>query len=677
MIENRWRDAEAERWLAEAGRDEADRALALRVYSSRLVGQEPDLVMHGGGNVSVKARRPDLFGAMRDVIHVKGSGWDLETIEAGGLPGLWLEPLRELRRLDALSDEDMVNVQRCNLLDSKAPNPSVETLLHAYLPHRFVDHTHATPFLVLANLPNAEEVARAIFGRRLGIVPYVMPGFRLAQAAAEVYEADPAVEGLLLLQHGHFAFGATAKESYDLTVRHANEVAAHLGMERATPLRRRDAADASVLPILRGALAEATGDRDAPMPTLDLRNGPDVLAFLARGDQAELAARGVASPDHVIRIKGFPLVLTADDCARGRAGVAQAVAAFRDRYAAYFQRNARRAAGPKTMLAPLPAVAWIEGLGLVGIGADAKAAAIAADIGEQNLRVRAAGEDAGGFRPIGERDLFDMEYWSLEQAKLGKGATPPLRGRVALVTGGAGAIGLAAARAFAARGAAVMIVDRDPEALNAASRSLGGAHEALLLDVTERGAAEAAMAAATLRFGGLDILISNAGAATTGAMTDLDEAALRGSFELNFFAHQRFAVAAARLFRAQGRGGQILFNISKQSVNPGRNFGAYGLPKASTLFLMRQLALELGSEGVRVNGVNADRIRSGLVTDELIAERAAARGADPDSYMKGNLLGREVEARHVAEAFVALALAERTTGHVMTVDGGNIEAALR
>ena len=230
MIRNKWSDKAAKEWCDAAPQTPADQTLALRVYTSRLIGIDPDLVMHGGGNTSVKVRRENLFGDMEDVLHVKGSGWDLEVIEAAGLPGVRLEPLKRLRTLDALSDEDMVNVQRNNLLDSAAPNPSVETLLHAYLPHRFVDHTHATAFLVLANLPNAVERCREIFGDKLGIVPYIMPGFDLAKAAADIYDTNPDVEGLLLLQHGHFAFGDTARQSYERIIEHTNLAAAALGL---------------------------------------------------------------------------------------------------------------------------------------------------------------------------------------------------------------------------------------------------------------------------------------------------------------------------------------------------------------------------------------------------------------------------------------------------------------
>lgn len=682
MIENRWSDAECARRVAQAGEDPADIALAERVYSSRLIGQDPDLVMHGGGNTSVKVQRPNLFGEMEDVLHVKGSGWDLDTIEAAGLPGVRLAPLHKLRALSALGDEQMVNAQRSNLLNSSAPNPSVETLLHAYLPHRFVDHTHATPFLILANLPNAAEVAREIFGTRLGIVPYIMPGFALAKAAAEVYESDPSVEGLLLLQHGHFAFGESARESYERIIAHTNEAARALGEAVAnepTPLKARSPGKRAqeVLPLLRGVLADRAEDADAPAPLLDLRNGAWLMRFLERPDLPALATRGVASPDHVIRIKARPLMLNADDLKQGRAGIEAAVDGYMSEYDAYFSRQNARVGGTKKRLSPLPQVAWIAGVGLVGIGATAPAASVAADLGEQNCWVRAHGEQAGGFRPIGEDDLFDMEYWSLEQAKLGKAKRAECAGRVVLITGGAGAIGLATAKAFADLGANVVLSDADETRLNAALDALGGQHVGIAQDITTPNAAQDAVATAVQAFGGLDILIANAGSATTGAMLDLDANTLRAAFELNFFAHHAFATTAARLMKKQGRGGQILFNISKQSVNPGRNFGAYGLPKASTLFLMRQLALELGGEGVRVNGINADRIRSGIVTNAFIASRAEARGTDEASYMAGNLLQREVKARHVAEGFVALSRLERTTGHVITIDGGNMEAALR
>jgi rhamnose utilization protein RhaD (predicted bifunctional aldolase and dehydrogenase)/NAD(P)-dependent dehydrogenase (short-subunit alcohol dehydrogenase family) len=678
MIKNRYRSEDAHKWRQSAGSNSADQELAERVYTSRLIGADQDLLMHGGGNTSLKLKRPDLFGAIQDVLHVKGSGWDLDSIEAAGLPGVWLDPLLKLRRLSSLSDEDMVNYQRANLLNSASPNPSVETLLHAFLPHKYVDHTHATPFLILANLPNAEAICREIFGYRLGIVPYIMPGFGLAKKAAGIYNENSNVEGLLLLKHGHFAFGETAKDSYDLIVSHTNEVAAYLEMTSATSIGvRKDIRDNNILPVLRGAIAEVHANLNLRMPIFDVRNSPDTMAIFNRNDIDALATRGMASPDHVLRTKGRPLVLMQSDIEQGRDRIKLKIEDFSTEYKAYFERQAPSASEPKILLSSDPRHAWIEGIGVVGMGTNAATASAAADLAEQNIRVRALGEDTGGFYPLGEADMFDCEYWSLEQAKLGKGLPPELQGKIVLITGGAGVIGLATAKAFAAKGANVMLIDQNEIALKDALASLGKWHATHQCDITDVNSVRSAIEACVTRFGGLDILISNAGSATSGALLELKEDDLRAAFELNFFAHQRFATEAARIFKAQNSEGQILFNISKQAVNPGPSMGAYGLPKATTMFLMRQLALELGKDGIRANGVNADRIRSGLLTDAFIQTRASKRGVSEASYMGGNLLQKEVEARHVGDAFVALSLMERTTGHVLTVDGGNTAAELR
>ena len=677
MIKNNYKKSDAESYVDKAGQVVADQELALRVYTSRIIGQNPDLVMHGGGNTSVKVERQDLFGNTKKVIHVKGSGWDLDTILAPGLPGLWLDSLRELRQLDKLSDEDMVNVQRANLLDSSAPNPSVETLLHAFLPHKFVDHTHATPFLILGNLPNAEEVCREIFGSRLGIVPYIMPGFALAKKAAEVYDQDPSVEGLMLLGHGHFAFGETAEESYNQIISHTQTVADHFKLKEPTALNvKSNHKSHEVLPVIRGLIADMIGPT-AAMPIIDVRNGPEEMEFLKRNDLDSLSERGTASPDHVIRIKGRPLVLRQSVWEKGSSAIKEALKDYENEYRAMFKRQAAKAAQPKTILSPDPKTIWMEGVGLLGLGTNFKAASIAGDLVVQNARVRSVGEDAGGFYPISEKDLFDCEYWSLEQAKLGKGKAPAFQGKVVMVTGGSGTIGFETAKAFASLGAQCFLIDMNQENLNASIEKIGKGHFGKSLDVTDPNAAKEAIKSVVDAFGGLDILVSNAGSAQSGAMLDMPSSSVRKAFELNFFSHYEFAKEAANLMKLQSRGGQILFNISKQAVNPGKNFGAYGMPKATTFFMMRQLALELGADGIRVNGVNADRIRSGLLTDNFIAERANARGISEDNYMAGNLLNAEVKASHVAEAFVALAQAERTTAHVMTVDGGNVEASLR
>jgi NAD(P)-dependent dehydrogenase (short-subunit alcohol dehydrogenase family) len=314
---------------------------------------------------------------------------------------------------------------------------------------------------------------------------------------------------------------------------------------------------------------------------------------------------------------------------------------------------------------------------LFGLGGSAKDAAIAADIAENTVDVITDAESMSRYQSIAVEDQFDVEYWSLEQAKLGKAAEKPLARQVAVVTGGGSGIGAATAKAFAKQGAEVAVLDRDEEAAKRVAKQIGGAALGIACDVTNADAVRRAFNAVAEKFGGVDIVVSNAGAAWQGRIGDVDEAALRQSFELNFFAHQTVAQNAVRIMRAQGTGGCLLFNTSKQAVNPGKDFGPYGLPKAATLFLVKQYALDHGKDGIRSNAVNADRIRTGLLTDEMVAARAKARGLSEADYMGGNLLGREVTADDVAEAFVFLALAKKTTAAIVTVDGGNIEASLR
>ena len=357
MIKDLYKNKEAKQWRENHGDLEADQDLGERVYTSRLIGFNPDLVMHGGGNTSVKVDRTNIYGEKERVLHIKGSGWDLDTLQAPGLPGVRLDPLCKLRQLRNLSDEEMVNIQRNNLLDSTSPNPSVETLLHAFLPHKFVDHTHATPFLILANLPKAREVCKEIFGDKLAVVPYIMPGFALAKKAAEIYEKNPHVEGLLLLNHGHFAFGDTAKESYQKIVDHTNQVAKYFKLKQPTSIgERKKTKNIHYLPVLRGMIANYNGSKDAPMPIFDLRNNKNVLNFFKRKDTNILEKRGMASPDHVLRTKGKPIFLSKSELNFN--GISKKVLAFKNAYEKYFDRQVKKATEPKTILKADPKHAW-------------------------------------------------------------------------------------------------------------------------------------------------------------------------------------------------------------------------------------------------------------------------------------------------------------------------------
>jgi NAD(P)-dependent dehydrogenase (short-subunit alcohol dehydrogenase family) len=444
-------------------------------------------------------------------------------------------------------------------------------------------------------------------------------------------------------------------------------------------LPARLATPAQVAPILRGLVAI---EKDAAAGTarrqiLDFRTNAEILAYVNGRDVARYSQVGVVTPDHAIRTKNWPLLVPAPE-AGGLdvwAGAAKAaVDAYVARYRAYFARNDH---GGKMPLDPLPRVILVPGLGLFGAGASARDAAIAADIAENTVQVIGDAEAIGEYRCIGEADMFDMEYWSLEQAKLGKATEKPLARQVAVITGGGGGIGAATAIAMGRQGAEVAILDRDLDAAKAVGQKIGATALALACDVTDAAAVKSAFDAVAARFGGVDILVSNAGAAWQGAIGTVDDETLRKSFELNFWAHQSVAQNALRIMRAQGTFGCLLFNTSKQAVNPGRDFGPYGLPKAATLFLVKQYALDHGGDGIRANAVNADRIRSGLLTKEMVAQRAAARGVCEADYMAGNLLKREVTAADVADAFVYLATATKTTAAVITVDGGNIEASLR
>ena len=678
MFKNLWRKKDQQICVNLLGRTEFDYDLGSRIYTSRLIGSVPDLVMHGGGNTSCKTYKKNIFNENIEVICVKGSGWDLETIEANGLPAIKLSPLLELRKLKNLSDENMVNLQRANLLDSQSPNPSVETLLHAFLPHKVVDHTHATPFLILANLPNYKEIVDEIFGSKLAIVPYIMPGFDLAKKAADIYDLHTNCEGLLLLNHGHFTWGKTAKESYERVINQTNKVQQWIIKNLDTKkffLKKlsENNKNLSLLSFIRGDIQKHSKDYNF-VPTFDIRNDLKISHFLLRKDLNLIAKRGVASPDHVIRIKGNPLVLSKNF---NKKEILIKLENFRREYTSYFNRNKKRFKNELKMLNPNPNVIWAPSIGLIGIGGDKKGASLVADIAVQNIHVMNAGENLGGYYPIKEKDQFDIEYWSLEQAKIKKTNASLIRGKTVIITGAGGVIGREVARLFNYEGANVFLVDKDIKSLQE-TRNLMNSNSAIYQsDLTIPNSSKSIIDNCLQKFGGVDILISNAGIAVESSILELDIDKLKESFELNFFSHFNLSKEFSKVLINQSVGGKILFNVSKQAVNPGKNFGAYGLPKATLMFFLKQLALELGEHNISVNGINADKIRSGLLTSKLIKARSKSRGIDEKKYMTNNLLAKEVEAKHVAEGFLSLALANRTSAHILTIDGGNIEASLR
>ncbi|MEA2965919.1 MAG: hypothetical protein QOI46_6017, partial [Alphaproteobacteria bacterium] len=612
-----WVDSEAQAAIDRYAAQGVGRDLAARVYTTRLLGRDPRLVLHGGGNTSVKTTMHDLLGEEVAVLCVKGSGADMAAIEPAGLPAVRLERLRKLRARAELSDEDMVRVQRENLLEPAAPNPSVETLLHAFLPHRFVDHTHANAILSLVDQPDGEAICAELYDGRMSVVPYVMPGFALAKMAADVFDAKPDVEGLVLHKHGIFTFGDSARDAYERMIALVTLAEERLARNRkavfvTAQLPQAVAPVGAVAPVLRGACSRKDANNEGAWRRLilDFRTGPGIMNFVGGADLARYSQAGVVTPDHTIRTKNWPLVVAAPENGKMddfKGAAHAAVKAFIEHYETYFARQNARAGGIKKPLDPLPRVALVPGLGLFGLGRSKKDARIAADLAQCAIEVIADAEAIGRFESISEAEMFDMEYWSLEQAKLSAAAEKPLAGQIAVITGAGGTIGAATAKAFARAGAEVALLDLDEGAAAARAKELGGAALAVKCDVTDANSVSAAFERVVEAFGGVDIVVSNAGAAWQGRIGEVPESVLQESFELNFYGHQRVAQAAVKIMLAQGTGGCLLFNVSKQAVNPGPNFGPYGLPKAATLFLVRQYAVDYGADGIRANAVNADR----------------------------------------------------------------------
>ncbi len=658
-MQSRWNEAEAAVC--------AD-ALALRVYSSRLLGAEPSLVLHGGGNTSVKTRVPDALGCEVEVLLVKGSGHDLASIGPEGFAPVRMEALLAMAERDRLSDTEMVRAQRAAMLAPDAPNPSVEAILHALIPMPWVDHTHADAVVTLSNTPDGEARMRDLYGGRVLIVPWVMPGFDLAKTVrALARDVDWAgLEGMVLMHHGVFTFGGTARESYERMIGLVSE--AEAALEAAAPVApsgtpkpaggQAEREDLLALASLRRAVGRERG-----MPVI-ARWRDDAEAVECSVDAAlrEAAQRGTLTPDHVIRIGHAPMIWD------GREADA-AVAAFAE------DRHTRFARFARPGLAELDAAPrWTiwRRRGVVALGASAREADIIDDIVAHTLPAVRRAEAMGGWRPVGARELFDVEYWELEQAKLGRGGMRPVhRGKIALVTGAASGIGRACAEVLREQGAAVAALDVNP-----AVEGLFGAPDALgvCCDVTDPAALKAAVASCVRRFGGLDIVVANAGVfPASRRIADMDDDAWARSLDVNLTAHLRLLREAAPLLRL-GFDPAVVIVASRNVPAPGPGAAAYSCAKAGLTQLGRVAALEMAADGVRVNMLHPDCVYdTGIWTEETLAARAASYGMSVAAYKRRNLLGVEVSARQVAELAAAVCgpLFAPVTGAQIPVDGGN------
>ena len=677
-MKNDWSNSEAKKYINKYKKLGHSKDMALRVYTTRLLGRNRELVLHGGGNTSVKTTIKDIDGKNYDVLCVKGSGWDMAEIEPAGLPAVKLNPLLSLKNKKYLSDEDMVAYQKRNLIDIKSPNPSVETFLHAFLPFKFVDHTHSDAIMDITNRSNGRDLCKKIFGPMVSIVPYVMPGFGLAQKINEVYKKNPNINCLILLNHGIFTFDNDAKKSYDLMIKYvsvAERTIKKLKRKKIKQIKKFNTQfkPHEIAPILRGLLSE---NKDQKF-ILNYRSNKTLDYFINGKEVKRYSAAGTATPDHVIRVKPFPLVITTKKNSTIEDFKKLAEKSFKDyrkKYVKYFNTNKIKVKDKKTMLDTSPRVILVQNVGLFSVGDSLTASKIAGDLTETNARVISSVEETTKYKFIPEKDLFDVEYWSLEQAKIKK-AKKILQGNVVVITGGFGAIGSATYKLFKSYGAEIVLLDNDSKKVKKMKSEIKDL--CLHCDVRNKNSVKKAFKIICETYGGVDILVSNAGTAIGGSIAEVKDKILRESFEDNFFSHQNCASETIKIMKKQNIQGCLLFNISKQSVNPGKNFGPYGLPKTALLSLCKQYAVDYGSLGIRSNGVNADRIRSGLLNDGMIKSRAKAREVSTDQYMRGNLLLNEVKAEDVAKAFFHLAVSKKTTGAVLTVDGGNIAASLR
>jgi rhamnose utilization protein RhaD (predicted bifunctional aldolase and dehydrogenase)/NAD(P)-dependent dehydrogenase (short-subunit alcohol dehydrogenase family) len=652
-MQSLWNDSAAAQYTGDLG---------LRVYSSRLLGGNPDLVLHGGGNTSVKIRETNLFGEEQEILYVKGSGWNLETIEPAGFAPTRMAHLLKLAGADRLTDIEMARELRLSLTNPAAPDPSVEAILHALLPHRFVDHTHADAILTVTNTRDGAARIREIYGDSVVLIPYVMPGFKLAKACADFYprHAGRNTIGMVLLNHGVFSFGATARESYDRMIALVTQAEDYLETRSAwrisvpelpapEPVRhelaqlRKDASDAAGFPVV-----------------VATRSEPALLEFARRADVSVLAQHGPATPDHVIRTKRLPML--------GRD-----VASYRAAYETYFAEHAPTAAAALTTLDPAPRVVLDPEWGLCTIGRTARDATVAAEIYRHTVDIILRATALGGYQALPARDIFEVEYWDLEQAKLSRGGRPKMfAGEIALVTGAASGIGKAAAESLLARGAAVVALDLNPNVATLFKRpdAIGVAS-----DVTDATQVRHALDAAARAFGGLDMLVLNAGLFPLGCHIDvLGDAEWERILRVNVDANLRLLREAHPLLKLSPRGGRVVVIGSKNVPAPGVGAAAYSASKAALVQLARVAALEWGADGIRVNILHPDGVfDTGIWTDEMLRSRAAHNKMTVEEYKTRNILRTEVKSRDVGELVAELCgpLFAKTTGAQIPIDGGN------
>lgn len=653
-MKSRWNDQEAARYQGD---------LALRVYSSRLLGRDSSLVLHGGGNTSVKIREKNLVGEEEDILYVKGSGWDLATIEEAGFSPVRMPHLLKLAKLESLSDPQMVNELKTQMTRASAPSPSVEAILHAILPYKYVDHTHADAVVTITNTARGLERIKEIYGDIVVIIPYIMPGFDLARLCAEKFTAQAGEHtiGMVLMNHGIFSFGATAQESYQRMIQLVNQAEEYLQSQNAWEIKKKLVIKTNKslehsIAALRCEISAAAG-----FPVIMFVKDDDKsLAFAQREDIRQISQQGPATPDHVIRTKRLPLL-------------ERDIKSYSEAYKAYFTTQAATARESKNILDSAPRVILDPELGMCTIGRNANSAAIVADIYDHTIDIIERATLLGGYQALPAKDIFGVEYWDLEQAKLRQGGKPPiLTGEIALVTGAASGIGKACVNSLLQRGAAVVGLDIDPaiEELHKRQDFSG-----ITCDVTDEKAMETAIEKTVRTFGGLDILILNAGVFPPGCpIADLTTTQWRKVMGLNLDANLVLMRLCHPFLKLAPHGGRVVVIGSKNVSAPGPGAAAYSASKAALNQLARVAALEWAKDGIRINSLHPNAVfDTGVWTEEVLQSRAHHYGLTVQEYKTNNLLKVEITSRDVAELAAEMCgpLFAKTTAAQVPVDGGN------
>jgi rhamnose utilization protein RhaD (predicted bifunctional aldolase and dehydrogenase)/NAD(P)-dependent dehydrogenase (short-subunit alcohol dehydrogenase family) len=633
--------------------------LDLRVYTSRLLGRDASLVLHGGGNTSVKSTATNLFGDVEEILYVKGSGWDLSTIEAEGFAPVKMDMLLKMAELKELSDTDMVKYQRLAMTNPSAPNPSVEAILHAIIPFKFVDHTHTDAVVAITNTEGGEDKIKELYGERVLVIPYIMPGFVLAKLiydmTRDVNWSD--LEGMVLMNHGLFTFSDDAKKSYEKTIELVDKAERYLEVKGANLHVEKSDVFLELLTLAKIRKEVSTLKGAA---TISILNESDLAVHFSKQDVEKIATRGPLTPDHVIRTKRIPAIL-GDDFRADLAG-------FVKEYKEYFEANKTT----ETLLNPAPNFAILKGSGTLSFGANAKEANIIKDINDHTFEAILKAEKLGGYKALSAKNIFEVEYWSLEQAKLkGGGKSPEFSGKVAVVTGAASGIGLAIAKMLNSRGAAIVALDinSEVEKIFAKSDAIG-----VKCDLTCSNDIQNAIERAVKSFGGIDIVVSNAGIFTPSENLDsLSDENWQRSMDINLTSHQKLLKYTAPFLKL-GVDATVIMVASKNFPAPGKGAAAYSVAKAGQTQLARIAALELGEFGVRVNTLHPHAVfDTAIWTDEVLANRAKAYNMSVEEYKTNNVLKTEIKSDDVAELVCAMAgrAFAKTTGSQVAIDGGS------